>query len=288
MSEVFHRLKTEFPGVKLLALGQTVYWDEPMKAILRRHLNEQYPECRMIIGIHDADYFSKVPSTLNLQGWGILPHNDGSTRDLWAATGEISAFFGSETIPTREVLTSHGVRLDKIAKDFPAGRDGLIDMATEAWGWRGLVHTDSGTEMQKVARASVTASRNAFAHSNRLAASKKVPVQRCAELVQPRGNIVRPQPARARVMQFYMRGEVKQLRRRRKDAHPPRAQWRIHRVLPEPFHRQAPRVIARINQMPMQFDAARQSRMQPQRLRPNRRRVICRHLALRRKPGGVE
>ena len=147
MSEVFHRLKTEFPGVKLLALGQTVYWDEPMKAILRRHLNEQYPECRMIIGIHDADYFSKIPSNPNLQGWGILPHNDGSTRDLWAATGEISAFFGSETIPTRELLTSHGVRLDKIAKDFPAGRDGLIDMATEAWGWRGLVHTDSGTEI---------------------------------------------------------------------------------------------------------------------------------------------
>ncbi|HET6456371.1 MAG TPA: hypothetical protein VFI02_18350 [Armatimonadota bacterium] len=147
MSEVFRRLKTEFPGVKLLALGQTVYWDEPMKAILQRRLNEQYPECRMIIGIHDADYFSKVPSTLDLHGWGILPHNDGSTKDLWAATGEISALFGSETIPTREQLAANGVRLDKIAKDFPAGRAALMDMATEAWGWRGLVHTDAGTEI---------------------------------------------------------------------------------------------------------------------------------------------
>ena len=147
MSDVFDRLRTEFPGVRLLALGQTVYWDEPMKAILRRHLNDQYPECRMVIGIHDADYFSKASSNLNIKGWGILPHNDGSTKDLWAATGEISALFGSETIPTREQLTSYGVRLDKIAKDFSGGRNALIDMATEAWGWRGLVHTDSGTEI---------------------------------------------------------------------------------------------------------------------------------------------
>ena len=144
---VFHRLQTEFPGVRLLALGQTVYWDEPMKAILRRRLNEQYPDCRMIIGIHDADYFSKAPSNLNPQGWALLPHNDGSTKDLWAATGEISAFFGSETVPTRELLAGHGVRIDKIAKDFPSGRDALIDMATEAWGWRGLVHTDFGNEI---------------------------------------------------------------------------------------------------------------------------------------------
>lgn len=146
--QVVSRLRAEFPAVKLLALGQTVYWDEPMKAILRRYLDDRFPEVQMMIGIHDADYFSKIPSTLSLpEGWAILSHSDGTTKDLWVATGEISSLFGSETIPTRDLLVSYGVQLDKIAKDFPGGRDALIDTATEAWGWRGLVHADPGNEI---------------------------------------------------------------------------------------------------------------------------------------------
>lgn len=146
--QIISRLRSEFPGVKLLALGQTVYWDEPMKAVLRRLLDERYPEAEMLVGIHDADYFSKIPTTLKLQDvWAMLPHNDGATKDLWVATGEISRLFGSETIPTREMLVSYGVQLDKIAKDFPSGRDVLIDTATDAWGWRGLIHADSGSEI---------------------------------------------------------------------------------------------------------------------------------------------
>ncbi len=145
---VITRLRTELAGVKLLALGQTVYWDEPMKAILRHVLDERLPETTMVIGIHDADYFSKIPTTLSLQSdWAVLPHNDGSTRDLWVATGEISRLFGSETIPTREMLTEHGVQIDKVGKDFPGGRVAFVDTATEAWGWRGLVHADSGNEV---------------------------------------------------------------------------------------------------------------------------------------------
>lgn len=145
---VIDRLKTELAGVKLLALGQTVYWDEPMKAVLRRALDERLPDTVMMIGIHDADYFSKIPANLNLPSdWAILPHNDGSTRDLWVATGEISRLFGSETVPTREVLVEHGVQIDKVGKDFPGGRTAFVDTVTEAWGWRGLVHADSGTEV---------------------------------------------------------------------------------------------------------------------------------------------
>jgi len=129
-------------------MGQTVYWDEPMKAVLRRLLDERLPEAKMVIGIHDADYFSKTPSTLDVSpGWAIVPHNDGRSRELWVAAGEISELFGSETIPTRELLASRGVRFDKIARDFPGGRDSLTDMATEAWGWRGLVRADSNSEI---------------------------------------------------------------------------------------------------------------------------------------------
>ena len=147
------RLRNEFPGVELLAMGQTVYWDEPMKAILRRRLDERFPEAKMVIGIHDVDYFSRIPSTLNVPaGWAVVPHNDGGSRDLWVATGEISALFGSETIPTRELLASCGVQFDKIAKDFPDGRDALINTTTEAWGWRGLVHADSENEISCAVR----------------------------------------------------------------------------------------------------------------------------------------
>jgi hypothetical protein len=148
--QVVHKLRSEYPGVKLLALGQTSFWDEPMKAILCKLLNECYPEGITIIGIHDLDYFSKVPPTAYVSDtWAILPHNDFSTRDLWVATGELSRLFGSEIIPTRDQLTMYGVQLDRIAKDFPDGREALLDMATEAWGWRGLVHTDSGIELAR-------------------------------------------------------------------------------------------------------------------------------------------
>ncbi len=145
---IVSRLNAELAGVKLLALGQTVYWDEPMKAILRHVLDERLPDTKMMVGIHDADYFSRVPASLDLpSGWAILPHNDGTTRDLWVATGEISRLFGSETIPTREMLIEHGVQIDKVGKDFPGGRAAFVDTVTEAWGWRGLVHVDSGTEV---------------------------------------------------------------------------------------------------------------------------------------------
>lgn len=141
------RLADEFKGVKLLAMGQTVFWDEPVKAILRRLLDERLPDAVMVAGIHDADYFSKIPANTVPKGWAILPHNDGSTRDMWVAAAEISRLFGSETIPYRDLLTGYGVQLDKIARDFPGGRDALINTVTEAWGWRGLVHVDSSNEV---------------------------------------------------------------------------------------------------------------------------------------------
>lgn len=145
---ILSQIRREYPGVKLLALGQTVLWDEPMKSILRGYLDQYYPEAVMAVGIHDADYFSRIPSTLDLPaGWSILPHSDGSTRDLWVATGEISQLFGSETIPSRELLARYGGQLDRVSREYPGGRDALIDSVTEAWGWRGLVHKNSEIEV---------------------------------------------------------------------------------------------------------------------------------------------
>ncbi|MDH7569024.1 MAG: hypothetical protein QHJ73_05505, partial [Armatimonadota bacterium] len=141
--EVAEELGKRYPGVPLVALGQTVLWDEPVKAALFSALRALRPESLGIcIGINDHDYFSKTAAPLPDDApFAILEHNDGSTRDLWVATGEISMLFGSETIPTRDLLRDHGVELEKAARDAPEGHDAFIDRATAAWGWRGIAET---------------------------------------------------------------------------------------------------------------------------------------------------
>jgi hypothetical protein len=72
----------------------------------------------------------------------MLPHNDGATRDLWSAAGELSCLFGSETVPTRAALSENGVAFDRVARGYPGGSEALLNNETEAWGWRALVHTE--------------------------------------------------------------------------------------------------------------------------------------------------
>lgn len=138
--EIVKKLQEEYPDVPLLALGQTIFWDEPTKAAIRRIFDILEPKRRMILGVHDTDYFSKAPQTFHAKGaFAVVPHNDGSTQGLWAAAGEISRLFGCEVVPTKEILHRHGVFPEQIARHFGMKHSEMVDTATEAWGWRGLV-----------------------------------------------------------------------------------------------------------------------------------------------------
>lgn len=139
LAEAVDELDRRAPDAPLLALGQTVLWDEPMKAGLALELARRGSPRKLIAGVHDTDYLSKHPSPDHSgKRFVALPHNDTTTRSLWSAAGEFSALFGSETVVSRHELTLHGANLDRVARRHP----GLLDEATEAFGWRGLVSLD--------------------------------------------------------------------------------------------------------------------------------------------------
>ncbi|MGE3126361.1 MAG: hypothetical protein AB7F50_04910 [Fimbriimonadaceae bacterium] len=135
-SEILEILAERSGEAPFLALGQTVFWDEPMKAGLVLRARELGHDRKFIAGVHDTDYFAKAPGQA-AEGprYEALPHNDSSTRGLWSASGEFSTLFGSETVVTRERLAHSGVQLSLLEAERP----GSIDALTEAWGWRGVV-----------------------------------------------------------------------------------------------------------------------------------------------------
>ena len=141
---VLETLRERSPDVPYLALGQTVFWDEPDKAVWRRLLDLNMPGAKMIAGVHDTDYFAKTSAHVGTdQKFIALPHDDGKTRDLWSAAGEMSSLFGSESVPTRAMYLSKNVPFDWLGKCYPGGKNALYADKTQAWGWRGIVHTES-------------------------------------------------------------------------------------------------------------------------------------------------
>jgi len=143
---VLQELANQAPGVPLLALGQTVFWDEPMKAGIAIAAKRLGKPIRLVAGVHDTDYFAKLPSGRHTSGqFKALPHNDTTTRGLWSAAGEFSTLFGSETVITRDMLHAAGLRIGKMS----AARPSFLDEATEAWGWRGIVSLDEHSPITK-------------------------------------------------------------------------------------------------------------------------------------------
>jgi hypothetical protein len=136
LEEALLDLERTSPNVPILALGQTVFWDEPMKAGVAMKIRKLGLERKFVAGVHDSDYFAKIPSGRTGQDrFRTLPHNDTSTRGLWSAAGEFSTLFGSETVVTREALAAAGVKVDSVERQRPR----FLDEITEAWGWRGIV-----------------------------------------------------------------------------------------------------------------------------------------------------
>ena len=134
----------QYPDVPFLALGQTVFWYEPTKAVWRRLLDQHLPGATLIAGVHDTDYFAKTSAQVgDDKPYVALPHDDGKTRDLWSAAGELSSLLGSESVPTRAMFLSHGVPFDWLGKTYSGGKSQLYADKTTAWGWRGIVHTES-------------------------------------------------------------------------------------------------------------------------------------------------
>jgi hypothetical protein len=144
--EAFDALQRVAPDAPLLALGQTIFWDEPMKLALLHWLPTIDPTRRVLFGVHDTDYFARMRTRRLPQGaqvvgeFALLPHNDGTTRALWSAAGEIAQLFGSETVPTLPMFARYGGQVARVAD--ACADDGFVDALTEAWGWRGLASRD--------------------------------------------------------------------------------------------------------------------------------------------------
>lgn len=138
--ELLCRLCEQYPDTPFLALGQTVFWDEPTKALFVQMLQECVPKATFWHGVHDTDYFSRLPRPLpGPRPFAIVEHNDSSTSGLWVAMCEASRLFGAEVVPTRAKFRHYGSNLHRAltAQSQPFS----LDEITSAWGWRGIVST---------------------------------------------------------------------------------------------------------------------------------------------------
>ena len=142
-------LRERFPNTPFLTLGQTTLWDEPVKAAfgaIAAQLESENliaPGTRIVAGVHDTDYFAKLEGlSIRDTPFVTLRHNDGDTRGLWSAAGELSALFGAEIVPSRADFTREGVAFARAARVYPGGAEALLNQETDAPLWRAVVHTE--------------------------------------------------------------------------------------------------------------------------------------------------
>ncbi len=142
MSDALQQIQREFPGATFLALGQTALWDEPTKAAVRLRLDDALPGAKMLVGAHDTDYFAKLPGhpAAARQNFALVSHDDATTRGLWSAAGEMSELFGSEDVPTRDLLQSEGSVSLHHATRLSSDPEARLSELTRAWGWSGIIH----------------------------------------------------------------------------------------------------------------------------------------------------
>lgn len=123
-----------------------------MKAGIALSLAEGDRCRRFVAGVHDTDYFAKLPGTKGDRRYVAVEHDDFETRDLWSAAAEFSVLFGGETVVTREAFAAGGLKLGRVARE----RSDALRQATAAWGWRGVVEmggearVSSATPLQPV------------------------------------------------------------------------------------------------------------------------------------------
>jgi len=130
--------------VHLLALGQTVFWDEPTKAGILARIKNTTPGVTVTVGIHDTDYFAKAsqhPKIDSSQPYAILGHDDWMTRGLWSAAGELHRLFGSEDPPLLSELSGKGGVSIHAVRSTAANSDATLSSLTAADGWTGIVQT---------------------------------------------------------------------------------------------------------------------------------------------------
>lgn len=125
----------------IFSFGQTVYWDEPMKAVVIEQMSRHGIDAPFIFGVHDTDYFSKAHSAVPHDGgFTIIKRNGGSTANVWTAACETATLLGCEAAPTISDYISCGIPISELAKHSDEGNLILIDRWTEAWGWRAIIH----------------------------------------------------------------------------------------------------------------------------------------------------
>ncbi len=143
-SELLQPIVAAGRPVHLLALGQTVFWDEPTKAGILTRLKESTPGATVTVGIHDTDYFAKSPRHPKIDAsahYAILGHDDWMTRGLWSAAGELHRIFGSEDPPTLAALAEQGGANIHAIRSTAVDPDTTLSMLTAADGWTGIVQT---------------------------------------------------------------------------------------------------------------------------------------------------
>jgi len=143
-SELLQPIVAAGRPVHLLALGQTVFWDEPTKAGILARLKDSTPGATVTVGIHDTDYFAKSPRHPKIdiaQPYAILGHDDWLTRGLWSAAGELHRLFGSEDPPTLAELAGKGGASIHSIRSTADDPDATLSSLTAADGWSGIVQT---------------------------------------------------------------------------------------------------------------------------------------------------